>query len=225
MAPIHSLLDVGAGSGVWMRAALDAGVPVVDGVDGIALTPDQIYVGPSPIRISDLRLPLDLGHRYDVVLCLEVAEHLPSAFAETLVRSLCTHSDLIYFSAAAPGQFGDHHINCQWPAFWQSLFNKYGFVCEDVIRPLIWNDELIEPWYRQNLFRARRSEAHAGGESRILSLIHPDMVPNMALENSIPAQKLIKLNEGLRHPAYYLRLFMKSCMKRIARAGHKTRAI
>ena len=50
-----------------------------------------------------------------------------------------------------------------------------GFSCSDEIRWKIWNESRIEPWYRQNLFIARRS-AEAGTEARILPVIHPEMI-------------------------------------------------
>jgi len=73
----------------------------------------------------------DLKRKFDAVLCLEVAEHLDSAFAPTLIDALIKHGNLIYFSAACPGQTGQHHVNCQWPVYWQQLFNERGFACED----------------------------------------------------------------------------------------------
>ena len=87
--------------------------------------------------------------------------------------SLVRHTDVVLFSAACPGQFGQHHVNCQWPGYWQNLFNERGYACCDDIRWSIWSDERIEPWYRQNMFIARRDMALAGKEKRLESVIHP----------------------------------------------------
>jgi SAM-dependent methyltransferase len=174
----ESLLDVGCGTGTWLRAALDLGVADVFGVDGVNVAPDRFYAPKSLYRQIDFTKPFDLGRGFDVVLCLEVAEHLPANAAEAFVTSLAKHGDLILFSAAIPNQPGQHHVNCQWPEYWQAIFNRAGYACEDSLRWRIWRDTRIEPWYRQNVFRAQK-DAAAGTEPRIEAVLHPDMWPHM----------------------------------------------
>jgi SAM-dependent methyltransferase len=168
-----SLLDVGCGNGTWLKAAVEFGIPEVFGVDGVKVSPEKLHIPAEQIRHQDLTHPWNLGKRFDVVICLEVAEHLDSAFAEILIDALVKHGDRIYFSAACPGQIGHWHVNCQWPSYWQKLFNDRGYVCEDGPRWQIWGDSRIEPWYRQNLFLARRVPEMAGQEPRIRAVIHP----------------------------------------------------
>ncbi len=159
----ESLLDVGCGTATWLWAAINFGVRSVFGIDGVELSADQLHVGKENVRQQDLTQSWQLGRRFDAVFCLEVAEHLDTVFAPVLIDSLVTHGDQIYFSAACPGQVGEHHVNCQWPVYWQQLFNDRGFVCDDSLRWRIWDDPRIEPWYRQNLFLA---QAQSGGGRR-----------------------------------------------------------
>ena len=122
-----------------------------------------------------------LGRRFDASICLKVAEHLPSSAARMLIELLCfTQSDLVFFSAAVPGQPGEAHLNCQWPAHWQAIFNDCGYSCADDLRPLMWDDDLVEPWYRQNIFVARRDRSKAGKEPRIRAPIYPDLLDSFA---------------------------------------------
>jgi 2-polyprenyl-3-methyl-5-hydroxy-6-metoxy-1,4-benzoquinol methylase len=114
----RSLLDVGCGTGTWLKAALDFGIQDVFGVDGAEITKDKFLVPERLFRQQDLTVPWSLGRRFDVVLCLEVGEHLDEACAATLVDSLVGHSNWVLFSAACPGQPGQHHVNCQWPIYW-----------------------------------------------------------------------------------------------------------
>jgi hypothetical protein len=53
------------------------------------------------------------------------------------------------------------------------------------LRWKIWDDSRIEPWYRQNLFLARRAVDIAGLEPRIRSVVHPD-IWNRVIEESYP---------------------------------------
>jgi SAM-dependent methyltransferase len=176
----RSLLDVGAGTGTWLRAASDLGVSDVFGIDGVI--PEKfLHVDRNTIVRRDLSVAFDLGRRFDMALSLEVAEHLPEASAPVFVASILRHADLILFSAAAPNQWGQHHINCQWPAYWQRFFNDNGFVCDDSVRWQLWSDQRIEPWYRQNVFLAHRFPEKAGKEARIKPVIHPEMLRIMSM--------------------------------------------
>lgn len=172
----RSVADFGCGNASWLRAALECGAEEAVGVEGARVHSELMHVPEEMVRRADLNQPIDLGRRFDLVLCLETAEHLKPESSETIVDSLVRHSDLILFSAAAPGQAGPGHINCRWPAFWQKLFNQRGFACSDAVRWTIWNDSRIEPWYRQNLMMVTRDEALAGNEARIGSVFHPELV-------------------------------------------------
>jgi SAM-dependent methyltransferase len=170
-----SLLDVGCGTGTWLKAARDFGVTDVVGIDGILVPEGRRHLS-GVIEQRNLTDPFHLGRRFDIAMCLEVAEHLPETSAAGLISSITSHSDKVLFGAACPGQYGQHHINCQWPSYWQGFFNRNGFVCEDSVRWQIWNDSRIEPWYRQNMFWAKLNPSEAGREPRIPSVIHPDMM-------------------------------------------------
>jgi hypothetical protein len=164
-----------------------------------------------------------LGRRFDVAFCLEVGEHLNETAAPVLVSALVAHTDVIWFSAAIPGQVGQHHVNCRWPDYWQSLFNEAGFACSDAIRWRLWDDERIEPWYRQNLFLATRDEALAGLEPRIQRVVHPVMWNGASAANHYLDYKtaMEKCERGLMPATWYLTLpwkaFVSKCGRRFRR--------
>ncbi|MGE3623112.1 MAG: class I SAM-dependent methyltransferase [Bdellovibrionales bacterium] len=159
MVPAKSVLDVGCGVGMFLRGFSECGVGDVQGVDGDYVPAQYRQISPDRFKAHDLNTPFDLGRRYDLVVSLEVAEHLPAVSADNFVASLCTHGDVVLFSAAIPGQGGTNHVNEQWPDYWAAKFAAQGYSCIDVLRPLLWNDPEIDYWYRQNMLFF----ANAGG--------------------------------------------------------------
>lgn len=150
--PVQSVVDFGCGRGTWLKACLENGVETVLGLDGDYVNPDKLLIDPNLFRATDLKQPTRLDGKFDLALCMEVAEHLPARSARGLVGSLAAAAPVVLFSAAVPGQGGTAHINEQWPPYWQRLFSAHGMHKYDVVRPMIWRDNSIELCYRQNVY-------------------------------------------------------------------------
>jgi SAM-dependent methyltransferase len=148
----RSVVDVGCGNGDWLSAFADRGVADLLGVEGPGSDPSLMSIDRSQIVIRDLTEPLTLDRRFDLAVCLEVGEHLEESSAPVLVASLVRLAPVILFSAAIPGQGGHHHVNEQWPDYWEALFAAHRYVAIDCIRWATWNEAEIDVWYRQNTF-------------------------------------------------------------------------
>jgi SAM-dependent methyltransferase len=183
LATPSSVIDVGCGTGIWLATFARHGVLEIVGVDSEQVPPDLIEVPPSAFVVSDLTLPLQIGRKFDLVVCLEVAEHLPQESADQLIASLTDLGDLVLFSAAIPRQGGIYHVNEQWPEYWQDRFAARGYVPIDCVRRKIWSNPEVAWWYAQNmLIYARRSALNARPSLRTelefmgtdqLSIVHP----------------------------------------------------
>ncbi len=184
-----SVVDVGCGVGPWLRAAQELGVTDILGLDGDYIDPSALMIDQSAFIAIDLETQrvrnisgLNDGRRFDLVISVEVAEHLSFSRAASFVEDLTSLGDMILFSAAVPFQGGEHHVNEQWPEFWALLFRAHEYECLDTIRPLVWGRDDVEWWYAQNVllfyrkgsqvasrFQPRAFPAHAG-----LALVHPN---------------------------------------------------
>jgi SAM-dependent methyltransferase len=123
-----SVFDVGCANGFLLESFLAAGKRI----GGIELSPAAVAVLPAAVRpsvaIGDFA---EAAGRWDLVCCVEVAEHIVPARSAELVSSLAgAASRWIYFTAAPPGQSGRGHINCRPPEEWLALFAAEGWSLE-----------------------------------------------------------------------------------------------
>src|SRR6516165_9758985 len=201
MAPINSLLDVGCGHGDWLHAAHEHGAHEVIGCDGPWTDLNRLLIPRENFHCVDLREALQLDRKFDLVLCLEMAEHIPEENAATLVKSLTAYGDMVFFGAAIPYQGGYHHVNEQWPSWWSARFAEQGFQHFDLVRRAIWDDPSVHFWYKQNALlyvRAGREDLMArakeleGNGALPLDIVHPEKYLWSASYRSISFKPLLR---------------------------------
>ena len=178
------------------------------GIENERPDPCHLEVDPNLILHADLSHRLDLQRRFDLVLCLEVAEHLTAEAAEVVVGNCTRHADAVLFSAAIPGQQGRVHLNEQLPEYWVGLFSAQGYAVFDIIRPLIWDDRNIPVWYRQNMLLfvretlpivgRLRDEAQRLGAVVPLNRAHPDLLKWFSHEAVLARQAAAEENHKNR---------------------------
>lgn len=178
-----SVIDVGCGVGTWLSVFVESGIKEYLGVEGSWVDREQLLIPESYLVAHNLEEPLRLDKKFDLAMSLEVAEHLPNTAADQFIANLTQLAPVVLFSAAIPHQGGVHHVNEQWPNYWEKKFNAHGYIAVDCIRRKVWNDARVSFWYAQNmllyvkqteLFRypSLASEV-AVGNVGALALVHP----------------------------------------------------
>ncbi|MGH7807740.1 MAG: class I SAM-dependent methyltransferase [Thermodesulfobacteriota bacterium] len=148
--PRH-IIDVGCGLGIWLSVFKEFGVEEIWGVDGEWVNKDMLSFSREQFLSTDLGKPFRIDRQFDLVVSLEVAEHLPIECAETFVDSLTGLGPVILFSAAPPFQGGTNHLNEQWPDYWANYFLNKGYLTIDCLRKKLWQKDNVEWWYIQNI--------------------------------------------------------------------------
>jgi SAM-dependent methyltransferase len=153
LAPFESVVDVGCANGFLLESFAEADRTI----SGIELSPAVVELLDPSIRdvvqIGDFSA---LDGMWDLVCCVEVAEHIPPERSLDLVETLTRAArGWIYFTAAPPGQGGHGHINCRPHAEWMAEFDERGWqVDEQRTRELRQDLERLEraAWLRGNSF-------------------------------------------------------------------------
>jgi SAM-dependent methyltransferase len=203
-----TVLDVGCGLGTWLTVFEEHGCKVI-GIDGDYVNSQDLIIEKEKFKPYDLNKPYDLKEKFDLSISLEVAEHIYPQNANSFIKSLCLHSDIVLFSAAVVGQEGTLHYNEQNNDYWIDLFSKNGFQCVDFLRHRIWNNNKISWWYRQNiLIFIKKSEINNSRYELLTSqitnynntYIHPELLKHKC-------QKASKLEKILNNPFQILKYY------------------
>jgi len=147
-----SVIDIGCGRGSWLAVVETLGSKYLKGFDGTWINESDLLSKNIDFTPFDLEKPLNINERFDLCISIEVAEHLSKDRANGFIETLCNLSDIVLFSAAIKFQYGPNHINTQWQSYWTKLFNSYNYRCFDIFRCEIWENDMIDWWFRQNIF-------------------------------------------------------------------------
>lgn len=82
-----------------------------------------------------------LPRRYDLIVCIEVLEHLSPVEADKAIENFCKHSDDVLISST-PFEYKEvTHLNVRPPDYWAQRFAQHGF-----FRDMDFDASFITPW-------------------------------------------------------------------------------
>lgn len=132
-----SVLDAGCAMGYLVAALRDRGVEAY-GVDISEYAISKVREDIRPYCAAGSLtepLPDGLPKRYDLVVTIEVLEHLYEEDGKQAIHNLCALSDRIIFSST-PDDFTERtHVNVQQREYWARLFAAEGFFDDLGYRP------------------------------------------------------------------------------------------
>jgi len=124
---VKTAIDIGCGNGAYTIELRKGGIDCV-GYDASPLT---IEITNGLCGIMDFSEYVDLG-KFDLVLSLEVGEHIPPQYEQIFIDNVCRATDkYIILSWAVEGQGGMGHVNCRNNDYIIEEMSKRGFVYND----------------------------------------------------------------------------------------------
>lgn len=138
-ADLHpkTVLDAGCAMGHLVAALRDLGVEAY-GIDVSEYAISQVREDIKPycfVGSLSGSLPECMPQKYDLVVTIEVLEHLYAEDGKKAITNLCSLADAVLFSST-PDDFEDRtHVNVQQREYWARLFFEQGFVDDLNYRP------------------------------------------------------------------------------------------
>ena len=117
-----TVLDIGCGPGMYVDIMNGMGYKAV----GIDVTP---VVDNKPNLYRESLLELNGTRTAELVICMEVAEHLDPQLGDEVVRNVTESVEsrgYLLWTAAKPGQGGVGHINCRPKQYWSDKIEARG---------------------------------------------------------------------------------------------------
>jgi SAM-dependent methyltransferase len=134
-----SVLDAGCAMGFLVEALCERAVDA----RGIDVSEYAISQVDESVRdrcvVGSLAEPID--GRYDLIVSIEVLEHIPASETDRVIANLCAATDRILLSTT-PADYGEAtHLNVQPPEAWAALLAREGF-----LRDVEHDFSFITPW-------------------------------------------------------------------------------
>jgi SAM-dependent methyltransferase len=120
-----TVLDAGCALGFLVEGLRNQGVEAY-GVDISEFAISSVHVSIQPYCwVGSVTEPFP--QKYDLIVSIEVLEHMPKEQSELAVANLCQHADDILFSSSPVDYKESTHFNVQPPEYWVSVFARHGF--------------------------------------------------------------------------------------------------
>lgn len=124
-----SVLDVGCAFGYLVKALRDKGVESY-GIDISEYAISMAKEGIKPylaVQSALDDLPTSFPKKFDLVVSIEVIEHLYEEDGLHFIKKICGYSDTILISSSPYDTTEATHFNVQQPEYWAKNFAKYEF--------------------------------------------------------------------------------------------------
>ena len=133
------VLDAGCALGLLVETLRERGVEAF-GVDLSTYAIEHVHESVKPFcwhgSITD---PID--QRYDLIVSIEVVEHMPPREAERAIENLCATTGRVLFSSSPLDYREPTHINVHPTEYWSEQFARWGF-----FRDIDYDASYITPW-------------------------------------------------------------------------------
>ena len=186
----NTVLDVGCAYGILVETLRDRGVDAY----GIDISDFAIQQSRPDLQefltVQSILKPLQ--QKYDLIISIEVVEHIEEKNCDLMIKNLCDASDQVLLSTI-PDDFDDPtHFNVQAPIYWIKKFAQYGFEPDSS-----YNADFLTPYsiLFRKAFKPERSHFHyVYGEKKLLDLYFS----RVTHERNLQVNQISNLGEDIK---------------------------
>jgi SAM-dependent methyltransferase len=133
------VLDAGCALGILVEVLRQRGVDA-QGIDLSSYAIAHVHESVRPYcRVGSITD--ELPTRYDLIVSIEVLEHLPAAAGAAAIANFCRHTDDVLFSSTPQHYRDATRLNVQPAEYWAELFAEHG-----LYRDVEFDASFISPW-------------------------------------------------------------------------------
>jgi len=146
-----SVMDAGCAMGLLVEILRQRGVEAYGrDISEYSISMVQPEIQPY-CKVGSITEPFE--RHYDLIISMEVLEHMTPEESEKAVENFCRHTDDVLFSSTPFDYKEATHFNVQPPEYWGELFARHGFY-----RDVDFDASFITPWAVR--FRRRDGPHH-----------------------------------------------------------------
>jgi len=145
------VLDAGCAMGFLVEALRDRGIEAF----GVDLSSYAIANAHESVQAFCRQgsLTEELTEHYDLIVTIEVLEHIPRHDAERAIENICAHTGDVLFSSTPFNYQEATHVNVHPPDYWVEQFARHGF-----FRDVDFDASFLTSWAIR--FRKRSDPVH-----------------------------------------------------------------
>ena len=152
----QSLCELGCGTGAFSAPFVND--KDVLGIDFSVGATEVHYLGKNFLS-GDLSKPLNLGKEFDLVLSLEVWEHLmPQVEEQYLENIFALKPKTLILSCAIPGQVGRHHYLPHTHVEANAICAQFGYTPDEELTSKFRKIKSLAKFYRANTFVYKKTQ-------------------------------------------------------------------
>ncbi len=193
-----SVLGIGCAWGYLVSALRERGVEAY-GIDvsefAISKVPEEHKEFFNAQSAAD-DLPAHFPKRYDMVISIEVIEHIYEEVALKVIAKMCEYSDTIILTSSSNDYTEKTHFNVQQPEYWVKKFAEHGFYNNPYNKPTYIAKDSFYFYKTQKICRVVEDY------ERNLNLSH--------ISNEKLTEQVHSLHEKLAKEQDYTKTFMKN---------------
>lgn len=158
---VRDIADFGCGPGwyTWFLRRCGYDVNGYDGNPNVETMSAKMFNDGFYCQQADLTEELETDTPFDMVLCLEVGEHIPAEYEDTLIGNIVRNAGrYVLLSWAVPSQKGDGHVNSHTNKYVIEKMRAHGFTFNSIVSSYLRANASLW-WFRETLMFFQRTDS------------------------------------------------------------------